>query len=672
MSLAGCASDDDAAAAAPASRPPRAARPANPLAFTAPTLEGWSYDFAERNARRRIVVYLVDASAPRAARLTAVAQRLHTERHAHNLEVVGVVVPPGYKVLAATRIPARLPSPAELAALARRHLADAHATFPCVLDRDGAIVERYVKAWGRYRLDALPAFYPFPIKAAHPVGRPVFATTGSRSAEHGGYVRRRVLKQFGIEQAADVDPLAGHYPPAPDVTLIDSAGGTHRLRDRRGRVVVFVVIAQYCPRCKEEMRFLASMLAAYGQATRQAKPWLEVLTVCTDTSGEALRKMVAERRYTAPVAADADWAIRSAFRYRGATPDTFVIDRDGRIRFRHRGFTDELEPVLHTEIRALLGLDTRPMLEPGVYNGDEACRVCHESQFADWALTRHACAWQTLVRLGKQDDPKCTRCHVVGQGQRGGFYSTKRTPHLRNVQCESCHGPSGCKAFAGGQARPVTAATCTPCHDAVHSPRFDFAAHRSRVLHDRAAELAALPRAEREERLHRLCSGADAQLFDPDTPYIGSAACGKCHPTEHKALEGGVHAHAHERLAKPARDHWSVPRHKRGSVGLRKPDCFRCHVTGYGRPGGFPKAAPADPLRHPLAGVGCEACHGPGKAHADDPKQPRAIARLGGTCPECNVLPICRQCHDDANDPEFDYPRALPKAVHPVGKAVAP
>jgi hypothetical protein len=73
-----------------------------------------------------------------------------------------------------------------------------------------------------------------------------------------------------------------------------------------------------------------------------------------------------------------------------------------------------------------------------------------------------------------------------------------------------------------------------------------------------------------------------------------------------------------------------------------------------------------------MAGVGCEACHGPGKAHADDPKKPRAIARLGGTCPECNVLPICRQCHDDANAPDFDYKQALPKAVHPVGKAVAP
>ena len=667
----GC-SRDNGADAAPARRPPRAAQPRNPLAFAADTLDGWRYDFAERNARRQLVVYLADVAAPDSARLTAVAQRLHAERHTHNIEVVGVVVPPGYKVLSARRIPSRRPSAAELAALARKHLAEARATFPCVTDPDAAIVERYVKAGGRYRLDALPAFYPFPVKARDPIGRPMFATTGAKAADHGDYVYRRVLKQFGIETTADVDPLAGHHPSAPDVTLTDTAGKTHRLRDYRGRLVILVLIAQYCPRCKAELTFLQSMLATYGKARRTREPWLELLVLCTDVSGDKLKKMAAERGYTFPVAADADWAVRSAFRYRGATPDTFVIDPQGRIRFRHRGYTDQTAPLLHMEIRAILGLRTRPMLRPDTYAGDEACRICHEHQHADWTLTRHACAWESLVRIGRQDDPKCFPCHVVGHGQAGGFVSAKRTPELQNVQCESCHGKNGCEAFAKGAPSPITAATCTPCHDARHSPRFDFDAYRQRTLHNRALELAKLPRAEREQRLRRLCAGGDAQLFDPDTPYVGTAACAPCHPTEHKALQDGFHARALDPLSKPAPDRWDVPRPKRGIVGLRKPECLRCHVTGHARAGGYPKAAPDGPLRHPLAGVGCEACHGPGKAHAADPKKPGAIVKLGGTCPECHVLPICRRCHDDANDPDFNYPAALPRATHPVGRAVAP
>jgi mono/diheme cytochrome c family protein len=208
----------------------------------------------------------------------------------------------------------------------------------------------------------------------------------------------------------------------------------------------------------------------------------------------------------------------------------------------------------------------------------------------------------------------------------------------------------------------------------VHSPRFDFAAYRPRILHNRQAELDKLPRAEREARLRRLCAGTGEALFDPDTPYVGSGVCARCHPTEAAALKDGFHAHALEALAKPAPIEWRIPRYKRGVVGLGRPECLRCHTTGYGRPGGYP--ATTSPILDARAattgGVGCEACHGPGKAHADDARKPRAILRLGGTCPECNVLPICRQCHDDANSPDFDYAKALPKARHPVARAVAP
>jgi peroxiredoxin len=766
--LPGCSSDG-ASAPEPPDQPDRPIRPPeigarkSSLAFSAPTLDGWTFDLAERNARRRIVVCLFDPAAAASNETTRVAQRLHAERHAYNLEVVGVAVPPGYTPLSARRIPKQRPSAQELATLARNHLAKHGADFPCVVDPDAKIVEAYTLAWGIARLDEIPAFYPFAQNATD-TARPIFRRYAEKAPDPADYLHRRVLRRFEIEPTTDADPLAGHFPPAPQFAATDSAGKPHALRDYAGRLLVIVFIARDCPRCKDLLIFLSQTFRELGPSARRQPPWLEVLVVATDTTGDALKALAAERPLPFPIAGDPDWTLRGAFRYRGAVPDTFVIAPDATIRFRHHGFTTATPALLHMEITTLLGLPTEPLLERVAFSSDEACRICHPREYADWTLTRHACAWESLVRLGKESDPSCAKCHVVGAHQVGGFISHQRTPQLTNVQCESCHGQNGCPAFtkamSGGATRepptpprvpehrtpntehPVPPAACAPCHDAVHSPRFDFAAYRARVLHNRAEELSKLPRAEREARLRRLCAGARDDLFDPNTPYVGSAACAKCHPTEFDALKDGFHAKALKLLEKPAPDNWSVPRHKRGVVGLTRPDCLRCHVTGYGRPGGYPavspspspegphpsplpkgegdrrappRTSPSSPLppgegrvrvpdgrpapprtsppsplppgegrvrvpdgrpaplgQSEMQGVGCEACHGPGDAHVKDPKKPRAILHLGGTCPECNVLPLCRACHDDANSPDFDPRTALPKARHPTAKATAP
>jgi hypothetical protein len=85
------------------------------------------------------------------------------------------------------------------------------------------------------------------------------------------------------------------------------------------------------------------------------------------------------------------------------------------------------------------------------------------------------------------------------------------------------------------------------------------------------------------------------------------------------------------------------------------PDCLRCHTTAYGRPGGFPEkglvAQHAD-----LAAVGCESCHGPGGDHvAPDAQKIGTIVSLGDKCDSCVILQICGACHDDANDPGFEF-----------------
>ena len=131
--------------------------------------------------------------------------------------------------------------------------------------------------------------------------------------------------------------------------------------------------------------------------------------------------------------------------------------------------------------------------------GQAACTACHQQADALWQASRHAKAIKTLERVGKQYDPECLACHVLGLEQ-GGFLSAELTPQFANVQCENCHGPSRAHAAqiklppgpppgapAPGAGQPTSQrpgeATCRTCHVGSHSPKFDFAIYWPKIVH---------------------------------------------------------------------------------------------------------------------------------------------------------------------------------------------
>jgi hypothetical protein len=79
------------------------------------------------------------------------------------------------------------------------------------------------------------------------------------------------------------------------------------------------------------------------------------------------------------------------------------------------------------------------------YVGSDKCKKCHEHAYEVWAKSKHALAFQTLVDAKRpslrQFDGECVVCHVVGFEYNSGYRNEVATPHLKNVGCESCHGP---------------------------------------------------------------------------------------------------------------------------------------------------------------------------------------------------------------------------------------
>lgn len=126
----------------------------------------------------------------------------------------------------------------------------------------------------------------------------------------------------------------------------------------------------------------------------------------------------------------------------------------------------------------------------------------------------------------------------------------------------------------------------------------------------------------------------------------GTEKCRECHEDECRVWDDSRHAWA-----------WKSLKQKGAHVD---PDCQRCHVTGYGLPGGFESAQRS-------AGsvqVGCESCHGPSKAHADDEQLHTAhFAR---------AKDHCTGCHDRENSPDFVYDEYWAKILHGESSAAEP
>ena len=111
--------------------------------------------------------------------------------------------------------------------------------------------------------------------------------------------------------------------------------------------------------------------------------------------------------------------------------------------------------------------------------------------------------------------------------------------------------------------------------------------------------------------------------------YVGHEKCAPCHSDIHKSWLNTRHARAVDSLKKT------------GQEGLA--GCVRCHVTGYEKNYGFMDYE----LTPEMAGVQCEACHGPGEKHLTNPMGEKLAKDPGED--------LCRVCHTTGQDPGFKY-----------------
>ena len=168
-----------------------------------------------------------------------------------------------------------------------------------------------------------------------------------------------------------------------------------------------------------------------------------------------------------------------------------------------------------------------------------------------------------------------------------------------------------------------------------------------------------------------------------DAAYVGSKSCQKCHFKEYGAWQKTKMSMAFKTL-KPGE---AAEAKKKANLDLGKDyskdaKCVVCHVTGYGKPGGYPAIVEGkewsaeEKARAPLMeGVGCESCHGPGEKVSPYKKDNKEykwadIAKLGAVHPDEKN---CATCHNKESPSfaEFKFAEKIGKDTHEVLKMKA-
>ncbi|MEM6998428.1 MAG: TlpA disulfide reductase family protein [Pseudomonadota bacterium] len=150
------------------------------------------------------------------------------------------------------------------------------------------------------------------------------------SSAIAGYILHQ-LTSAPSESTSAIEEVIGSS--VPDISLADTNGLQRQLSDWQGKVLVVNFWATWCPPCREEIPVFIELQNEYEAQG------LQFLGVALHSAEEILDFMV-EQRFNYPSLVGSTDVIALGEQLGndiGALPYTVVVDREGIIRFTHRG-----------------------------------------------------------------------------------------------------------------------------------------------------------------------------------------------------------------------------------------------------------------------------------------------------------------------------------------------
>jgi len=175
------------------------------------------------------------------------------------------------------------------------------------------------------------------------LSEPVAETTGEAAKIDPQLAARSTVSLNNIIRAARTwqPAYAPWYgKPAPDFTLADLAGKEHKLSDYRGKNVLLVFWATWCPPCRREIPGLIELRKTVGEDK------LAMLAISNEKL-TLVKKFVAEGKINYTVLTDPG-ALPGPYNAINAIPSSFFIDPEGKIKLATSGL------ISLGEIKAIL------------------------------------------------------------------------------------------------------------------------------------------------------------------------------------------------------------------------------------------------------------------------------------------------------------------------------
>ena len=134
---------------------------------------------------------------------------------------------------------------------------------------------------------------------------------------------------------------------APDFTLKSRKGGNVKLSEYRGKVIMINFWASWCGPCRKEMPLLEELYQRYKDGG------FTLLGVNVEEDSAAAKDLLKEVRVSFPILFDNENKVSQLYNVE-AMPSTVILDRDGNMRFVHKGYQPGYEDEYQKQVRELI------------------------------------------------------------------------------------------------------------------------------------------------------------------------------------------------------------------------------------------------------------------------------------------------------------------------------